>query len=108
MSLRLLTGTKADLALWVYVALSVVHLVAQTLTDRRLADVSQVLLMLPLLAWLFLATSAPRSTSTWLAGVGLFFSWLGDSAPRILEQPTAFWSMVGFFFVAQLGYVAAL
>lgn len=108
MSLRFIPRSKTDAALLAFVSMTLVHLVAQVLHRKLLMDVSQVLLMPPLALWLFLSTRTPRLRSTWLALVGLAFSWLGDSVPRVLGPPLAFWSLIGLFFVAQLCFVAAL
>lgn len=100
--------TRSRVALLTFFALSLVHFAAQVFDHRLVMDVSQVLLMPPLALWLHGSTRAPRTHSTLFALAALFFSWLGDSAPRVLEQPIAFWSMVGFFLVAQLCFIAAL
>ncbi|WP_102508447.1 lysoplasmalogenase family protein [Sanguibacter massiliensis] len=39
--------------------------------------------------------------------VALVFSWLGDSVPRLLDGDAAFLTMVSFFLVAQVVYIAA-
>lgn len=108
MSIRFIPKSKQDAALFTFAAMLVLHLLAQSFDRDLIADVSQVLLMPPLALWLFLSTPAPRQRSTVFALGALFFSWLGDSAPRVLEQPVAFWSMVGFFLVGQLCYVRGL
>lgn len=75
--------------------------------DGLVANVTQDLLM-PLLAWtLVAATSSPRSRLVRLALVALGFSWLGDAAPDLAPEDTAFLVMVGFFLLAQLTYIAA-
>lgn len=75
--------------------------------DGVVANVTQDLLM-PLLAWtLVAATTSPRSRLVRLVLVALGFSWLGDAAPDLAAEDTAFIVMVGFFLLAQATYIAA-
>ena len=84
------------------------HFGAQLLGEKPVAAMTQALLM-PLLAlWLFMATRAPRSRTAQLALLALGFSWLGDTAPRLVSRDAAFLTMLGFFLVAQVLLVLAL
>lgn len=93
-----------------------VHLGALLVGAEILGDLTQVLLMVLIALWLWLRTTPDRDTSggrgrrprlVELALVALVFSWLGDSVPRLLDGDAAFLTMVGFFLVAQVVYVAA-
>lgn len=84
-----------------------VHLIAQLVDADRTSDLTQVLLMPLVAAVLVIGTTAPRGRlATWVL-VALFFSWLGDTAPRFAEGDVAFLLMVGFFLVAQVFYIVA-
>jgi uncharacterized membrane protein YhhN len=75
--------------------------------DGLVANLTQDLLM-PLLMWsLLAATSSPRSRLVRLVLVALGFSWLGDAAPDLAPEGTAFLVMVGFFLLAQATYITA-
>lgn len=97
-------------------AVTAVHLGALLVGAEILGDLTQVLLMVFIALWLWLRTTPDRDTSggrgrrprlVELALVALVFSWLGDSVPRLLDGDAAFLTMVGFFLVAQVVYVAA-
>ncbi len=90
-----------------FAALALVHLGAQLAGGGVVADASQVLLV-PLLAGvLWCETSAPRGRLAMLVLVALGLSWLGDSAPKLVDGDAAFLVMVGFFLLAQVAYIAA-
>ena len=83
------------------------HLGAQLADGGALADATQVLLM-PLLAGvLWWETPAPRGRLVTLVLVALGLSWLGDSAPKLVDGDASFLIMVGFFLLAQVAYIAA-
>ena len=89
------------------VAVTIVHLVAQLAGGGVLADVTQVLLM-PLLAGvLWCETLAPRGRLVTLVLVALGLSWLGDSAPKLVNGDASFLVMVGCFLLAQVAFIAA-
>lgn len=90
-----------------FLAVSSVHLTAQLVGPRWAADLTQVLLMPLLAAALLWATVAPRGRLVLLMLVGLGFSWLGDSVPRLLEGDTGFLAMLGGFLIAQVLYAVA-
>ncbi len=98
-------------ALTGYLALTAVHLLAQSLDAGPLAgplaDVTQALLMPALALAVLAATSAPRSRLVRLTLLALGFSWLGDSVPRLLAGDAAFAAMVGAFLLAQVTYAVA-
>jgi uncharacterized membrane protein YhhN len=101
-------AARAALALFVLVTL--VHVAAQLRMATSVMAWSQVLLVPPLFAALWLSTKAPRSTTTRFALVALVWSWLGDTAPRALGDgaPTAsFLLMMGLSLVAQLCFARA-
>ncbi|NLT30143.1 MAG: lysoplasmalogenase [Propionibacterium sp.] len=83
----------------------------QLLTQLPLLDtwqpLSQVLLM-PILM-LVLITRRPDSSwvLVWALGA-LFWSWLGDTGPKLVGPDWGFLTMLGGFFVAQLCWIAAL
>lgn len=90
-----------------FLAISGAHLGAQLLGLKDLADLTQVLLMPLLAAALVLATASPRPRLVRLMLLGLGFSWLGDSVPRLLEGEAGFLAMLGGFLIAQCLYAAA-
>ena len=100
----------AALAAGAFVLLSVVHLVAHLAGREQLATVTQWFVM-PLLALaVWAATGGPargRSRLVRWTLVALGFSWLGDSAPDLSSGDASFLTMVGFFLLAQLAYIAA-
>ena len=83
------------------------HLGAQLAGGGVVADATQVLLMPLLAAVLWCETSAPRGRLVTLVMVALGLSWLGDSAPKLVEGDPSFLVMVGFFLLAQVAYIAA-
>lgn len=87
---------------------AVVHLVAQLVAaDSVVTEVTQWLLM-PLLALGLAAhTAAPRGRLVRLTLLALVFSWLGDTAPDLVDGDTAFLVLIGFFLCAQITYIAA-
>jgi uncharacterized membrane protein YhhN len=85
-----------------FVAVAVVHLVAQLAGAGTVAAVTQWLLI-PLLAAAFrAATDGGR-----LVLLALGFSWLGDTVPMLFSGGARFLVMVGFFLCAQVAYLAA-
>lgn len=95
-------------ALGLLLVISALHLAAQLAGSSALADTTQVLLMPVVAGVLWTSTEPPRGRLVRLALLALFFSWLGDSAPRLTSGDTSFLLMVGFFLLAQLVYVGAL
>lgn len=97
---------RAAVAAGLFGAVVLVHLVAQVSGPAELRTWTQVASM-PLLALtLGLLTRAPRSRLVvWLL-VGIGFSWLGDSAPKVAGD-NSFLVMVGFFLLAQIAYLVA-
>lgn len=90
-----------------YVVVGVVQVVALVTGPGWLAAAAQVLLMPVLVVALVAERPAPRSRLVTLTLGALAFSWLGDSAPRLLDGDPAFLAMVGFFLVAQVCYIRA-
>lgn len=98
---------RARAILAAYVVVGVVQVTAQATGPSWLAGVTQVLLMPVLVGVLLTQTTRPRSRLVTLTLGALGFSWLGDSAPRLLHGDPAFLAMVGFFLVAQVCYITA-
>jgi len=97
----------ARLLLGAFVAVALVHLVAQLAGGGRLTDGTQVLLM-PLLAGvLWCETSSPRGRLVTLVLVALGLSWIGDSAPKLTSGDSSFLVMITFFLLAQVAYITA-
>lgn len=88
---------------------TVVHLAAQIAGAHDVADVSQWLLM-PLLAGVLLAAAgaARRTRLVRLWTLGLALSWLGDTAPDLVDDDLSFIVMLGFFLLGHVAYLAAL
>ncbi|WP_460770329.1 lysoplasmalogenase family protein [Mariniluteicoccus flavus] len=86
-----------------YVLMCAVHLVLLA-GAHPWAHWTQMLLM-PALVWA--ATRVRRPLRAWVLGA-LFFAWVGDSAPRLVEEPTRFLVMAGGFLLAQLCWVCGL
>jgi len=102
-----MTGTARAAA----AALGVVtaaHLVAQVADAGDLANVTQWFLM-PLLAGLvWLAAGSGRATRlVRLTVVALLLSWMGDTAPDVVPDDLSFVTMLGFFLLAHVAYLAA-
>jgi uncharacterized membrane protein YhhN len=92
----------------VLLLVTVVHLVAQLLApEGGVADATQPLLMPALAAVLVTGTPAPRPVLVRITLVALFFSWLGDTLPRLVSGDAGFLVMVGCFLLAQAAYVVA-
>lgn len=97
----------ARLTLLALLLLTAVHLVAQLADAEVASDITQVLLM-PAVAGVLLTQAGSRSARLVnLTLVALFFSWLGDTLPRMASGDAAFLLMVGGFLVAQIVYCAA-
>lgn len=95
-------------ALGLLLVISALHLAAQLAGSSTIADTTQVVLMPVVAGVLWTSTEPPRGRLVRLALLALFFSWLGDSAPRLTSGDTSFLLMVAFFLLAQLVYVVAL
>lgn len=94
---------------WVaaFVAVAVVQVCAEWVGAERVAQVFQWALMPVLAGALVAATRWPRGhLVTWVL-VALGFSWLGDLVPSFVADDSAFLVMVGFFLLAQVGFVVA-
>ncbi|KQV67942.1 hypothetical protein ASC64_12230 [Nocardioides sp. Root122] len=90
------------------VLVAVVHLLAQLVAPEGvLAEATQPLLMPALAAVLVVGTPAPRPALVRVTLVALFFSWLGDTLPRLVSSDTGFLLMIGCFLLAQLAYICA-
>ena len=100
------------LALLVFLIITAVHLTCLGAGADTAADITQVMLM-PALALTFWALLRGRVRSgrqqrlVHLVGWGLFFSWLGDSIPRLLDGDPAFGVLIGCFLLAQVAYIRA-
>ncbi|MHA7224689.1 lysoplasmalogenase family protein [Glutamicibacter soli] len=102
-------GPLARVFLALLLAVSLIHLVSQLLAPGQLlGEVTQVLLMPMLGGYVLGCTPARRSSLVRLALVAVFFSWLGDSIPRVLHGDPGFLSMVGSFLMAQVFYIVLL
>lgn len=100
----LVRTTAAALAL-----VTLAHLAAQLVGHDGASDATQVLLMPAVAAWLAARTApGPRQRLVRVFLLGLTFSWVGDTAPRLLDADAGFLAMVGAFFVAQVIYAVAL
>ena len=100
--------TIAVTVLGAFAIVAAAHLVSQVIApDSAFTDVSQWFLM-PLLALgPVLVTSAPRDRLVVGTLVALGFSWLGDTAPDLVDGDASFLVLVGFFLCAQLTYIVA-
>ncbi|MGW9347004.1 lysoplasmalogenase [Nocardiopsis flavescens] len=99
--------TLPRLFLALFILVSVVHLAVQAVGAEAWSRPTQALLMPLLAAFAWTAAPRPRGRLVRLTAVALFFSWLGDTAPALASQDTAFLVMVGFFAVAQAVYITA-
>ncbi|GAA3820480.1 lysoplasmalogenase [Cellulomonas soli] len=92
-----------------YVLVVLGHLGAQLGGAERLADATQWLLMPLLAAAVLAATRWPRGRQVTASVVALGLSFLGDSAPDLVDPSgdAPFLVMVGFFLAAQVAYVVA-
>lgn len=91
-----------------FIAVSLLHLVAQLVApDTAWAGGTQVLLMPALALVLLLSTAAPRPRVVRWALVALGCSWLGDSLPRLLDADAGFLAMIGCFWLAQVAWILA-
>lgn len=99
--------TLPRLFLALFVLVSAVHLAVQAVGAEAWSRPTQALLMPLLAAFAWTAAPRPRGRLVRLVAVALFFSWLGDTAPALASEDTAFLVMVGFFAVAQTVYITA-
>ncbi len=90
-----------------FAVVAVAHLAAQLAGGGAVADATQVLLVPLLVGVLGCETSAPRGRLVTFALVALGLSWLGDSAPKLVDGDASFLVMVGFFLLAQVAYITA-
>lgn len=95
------------LALFVFAAVSVVHLGAQLLDAEMVSALTQALLMPTLAVALWAGSTAPRDRLVVLSLGALGLSWVGDTAPRILPDSLSFVGMLAAFLAAQILYAAA-
>ncbi|UFU04811.1 lysoplasmalogenase [Ruania halotolerans] len=93
-----------DIAAGLVIAL---HLAAQAVDAHTLADGTQVLLVPALAGAVWNRAEVPHgSRPARLYAGALFFSWIGDAAPRVFADEAGFIAMVTAFGVAQVCFVA--
>lgn len=92
-----------------YLLAVIAHLGAQLGGADRLADITQWALMPLLAATVLAATRWPRGRQVAATVVALGFSFLGDTAPDLVDPSgdAPFLVMVAFFLAAQVAYVVA-
>ena len=88
-----------------YLVVAVADMVAR-LVHAEVIDLIGLVLAMPALAGVLLASRPQRTRMIWLVLVSLFFSWLGDWVGDII-QPHVLIKIVFFFFLAHLCYIAA-
>lgn len=104
---HLRSNTRAKAAVALAGAVAGVHLVSQLAKpDSLLSDITQVMLM-PALGAALLSLADLKHPLVRGTAVALFFSWIGDTAPRLLDGDVAFLSLVAAFLVAQVAYIEA-
>ncbi|WP_203568020.1 lysoplasmalogenase [Aestuariimicrobium ganziense] len=100
-----------------FVVASIIHLgMLVAGAEGSTARVSQGSLMLTLAIWALAPLPqgrglAPRPFPAWFAlgmAAAIGFSWLGDVGPAFAPDGTGFLTMVGFFFLAQVAWIATL
>jgi uncharacterized membrane protein YhhN len=89
-----------------YLLVTALHLTCDVAGWDTSASLTQVLLM-PALALVLVASARQSTRLVRLTCWALLFSWLGDSAPRLLDGDAAFGTMLGFFLIAQICYIRA-
>jgi uncharacterized membrane protein YhhN len=89
-----------------YLLVAAVHLTCAAAGWDAAAAVTQVLLM-PALALFLVGSARQPGRLVRLTRWALLFSWLGDTAPRLLDDDPAFGAMLGCFLVAQIFYIRA-
>ncbi len=88
---------------------SLLHFFAQiTAPDRLMSQMTQVLLVPWMIAFVLVSVPRKRSRSIVLTVTVLLCSWMGDTVPRFLEGDAGFLAMVGCFLIAQIFYIALL
>lgn len=97
-------ATQARPWLIAYVLIAVVDMVAR-LVHAELVDLIGLVLAMPALAGVLLASRSQWTRMMWLVLVSLFFSWLGDWVGDIYQPQILI--KIGFFFLAHLCYIAA-
>ncbi|MGC5616694.1 lysoplasmalogenase family protein [Georgenia sp. Z1491] len=99
--------TTAMVATVVLVVVTLVHLVAQLTGPAILREVTQPLILPPLLLAVLALTPAPRSRTTSWALAALALSWGGDLVPRFLDVG-GFEAMLVLFLLAHVCWLIAL
>lgn len=87
-----------------YVIIGVVHLVALFCADSTLATFTKPLLMPLLLVGFLFALPRWRSEVALLGGLGILFSWLGDTS-LLNSSEIGFLMGLGFFLLAHVAYL---
>lgn len=99
--------TVAMVAAAVLVVVTLVHLVAQVTGPGLLREITQPLLLPPLIVAVLALTPAPRSATTSWALAAFALSWGGDLVPRLLGTG-GFEAMLALFLLAHIAWVLAL
>lgn len=99
--------TVAMVAVVALGVLTVVHLVAQVTGPHLLREITQPLLLPPLIVAVLALTPAPRSSTTSWALAAFALSWGGDLVPRLLGDG-GFEAMLALFLLAHVAWVIAL
>ncbi|MDH2413710.1 lysoplasmalogenase [Nocardioides sp. CER19] len=89
-----------------YLLVAAAHLLCDAAGWDALAAATQVLLV-PALALVLVGSARQSTRLVRLTRWALLFSWLGDTAPRLLDDDAAFGAMLGCFLVAQVFYISA-
>ena len=93
--------------LWIYIALSLTHVVAHLIPSEELQRFTKPLLMPLLIFYVYRSSLGKTTAKTLLLSGALFFSWLGDVV-LIYTGEGYFRAGIGLFLIAQLLYVYIL
>ncbi|SJM49991.1 Putative inner membrane protein [Actinomycetales bacterium JB111] len=91
----------------VLLVVTLVHLVAQLTGPGWLREVTQPMLLVPLIVVVLALTPAPRSHTTSWALAAFALSWGGDTVPRFLDTG-GFEAMLALFCLAHVAWIIAL
>lgn len=96
------------LILRLYIAVSIVHVIAKVIPSEALGQYTKPLLIPLLIFYVYRSSLGNTTVRILLLCVALLFSWLGDVVLMYQADETFFMAGIGLFLVAQITYTVVL
>ncbi len=93
---------------WIFIAVSIVNIIAKMITSEELDQYTKPLLMPLLMIYVYKSSIGKTTARILLLCVALLFSWLGDVVLMYQSNEVYFMAGIGLFLIAQITYVIVL